>query len=571
MPILVVGGGIGGLASALALQRRGLECRVFEQSPQIHELGVGINTLPHAIGELAELGLLERLDAVGVRTYELFYCNRFGQQIWHELRGTDAGHAVPQFSIHRGALQAVLRDAVLDRLGPDGIHTSRRLVGFAQDVDGVTARFADPSGAPAETVRGIALVGADGIHSTVRASLVPDEGPPRWNGTMLWRGAADWPVFLTGRSMIIAGGMQAKLVVYPIASGSAADRRLTNWAVMAKTGVEGTPPQRREDWSRPGRLDEVLPHVRRFSIGQVDIMSLIQSTPAFWEYPVCDRDPLPAWSHGRVTLLGDAAHAMYPVGSNGASQAILDARAISDALAGSGDVTQALRQYEAARLGPTSEIVRSNRSGGPEGVIDAVEALAPDGFDDVETVLSHAEREAIVRGYASKAGFAVVTRDQTTTTRRMYVTSSTGPDVIGAQAAIDDIEWNILGQIYRPKQLSERSFAWHAKFPPDTFVPPHVHPTQDEYVYVLDGELTLVAGESDQLARAGDLLRLPMGRPHGLFNRSGATVLCLFWVTPTGRLYDLFAAIDALEDQTPDAVVALAGAHEVEFLPPPPQ
>ena len=569
-PILVVGGGIGGLASALALQQHGLECRVFEQSPQIRELGVGINTLPHAIGELAELGLLERLDAVGVRTYELFYCNRFGQQIWHELRGTDAGHPVPQFSIHRGALQGVLRDAVIERLGPDAILTGRRLVGFDQNADGVTARFVDQSGAPAETVRAAALIGADGIHSTVRASVAPGEGPPRWNGTMLWRGATDWPAFLTGRSMIIAGGMEAKVVVYPIGSGSAADRRLTNWAVMAKTGAEGAPPPRREDWSRPGHLDEVLPHVRRFAIGEVDVMSLIHATPEFWEYPVCDRDPLPAWSHGRVTLLGDAAHAMYPVGSNGASQAILDARALADALAGTGDVSQALRHYETVRLAPTSEIVHSNRTGGPEGVIDAVEALAPDGFDDVEAVLSHDEREAIVRGYARKAGFAIPA-DQTTTTRRMGMAPSTGPDVIGAQASIEDIEWNILGQIYRPKQLSERSFAWHATLPPDTFVPPHIHPTQDEYVYVLDGELTLGAGDSDQVARAGDLLRLPMGQPHGLFNRSGATVLCLFWVTPTGRLYDLFAGIDALEDQTPDAVVALAGEHEVEFLPPPPQ
>jgi 5-methylphenazine-1-carboxylate 1-monooxygenase len=570
MTVLVVGGGIGGLATALLLHRRGLACRVFEQSPQIGELGVGINTLPHAIGELAELGLLERLDSVGLRTYELIYTNRFGQEIWRELRGLDAGHSVPQFSIHRGALQGVLRDAVIERLGAAAISTGRRLHEFAQDDDGVTARFVDAGGAPVETVRADALVGADGIHSTVRASLAPGEGPPRWNGTMLWRGATDWPAFLTGRSMIIAGGMQAKVVVYPIAEAVVGHRRLTNWAVMARTGVEGTPPPRREDWSRPGRLDEVLPHVRRFAIGEVDVMALIQSTPVFWEYPVCDRDPLPAWSHGRVTLLGDAAHPMYPVGSNGASQAILDARALADALAETDDVSEALQRYEAARLRPTAEIVHANRTGGPEGVIDAVEALAPDGFEDVETVLSHAEREAIVRGYARQAGFAVPDPDQTHTTRRITMAPPTGPDVLGADASIDDIEWNILGQIYRPKQLTQRSFAWHATFAPDTYVPPHIHPTQDEYVYVLDGELTLVAGATDQVARAGDLLRLPMGEAHGLFNRSGATTVCLFWVTPAERLYDLFVAIDGLAEQTPDAVVALAGEHGVEFLPPPP-
>jgi 2-polyprenyl-6-methoxyphenol hydroxylase-like FAD-dependent oxidoreductase/quercetin dioxygenase-like cupin family protein len=567
--VLIVGGGIGGLATALTLAQRGVPCRVFEQSPEIRELGVGINTLPHAIGELAELGLLERLDAVGLRTYELIYMNRFGQEIWRELRGLDAGHPAPQFSIHRGALQGVLRDAVIERLGPGAISTGYRLTGFDQDGDGVTGRFVNASGALVETVRGGALVGADGIHSTVRASLTPGEGPPRWNGTMLWRGATDWPSFLTGRSMIIAGGMEAKVVVYPIAEGEVGHRRLTNWAVMVRTGVQDTLPPRREDWSRPGRLDEVLPHVQRFAVGEVDVTALIRSTPVFWEYPVCDRDPLDGWSRGRVTLLGDAAHAMYPVGSNGASQAILDARALADALADTDDVSEALRRYEVARLAPTSEIVHSNRGGGPEGVIDAVQARAPDGFDDIEAVLSHAEREAIVRGYARKAGFPVSVHDRITT-RRTGMASSTGPDVIGAKASIDDIEWNILGQIYRPKQLSERSFAWHATFPPDTFVPPHLHPNQDEYVYVLEGQLTLAAGEADHVAGVGDLVRLPMGQPHGLFNRSGATTVCLFWVTPTAALYDLFVAIDALEDQTPDAVVALAGQYDVEFLPPPP-
>ncbi len=569
LPILIVGGGIGGLACALELHRRDLECVVFEQSAQIRELGVGINTLPHAIGELAELGLLDRLDAVAVRTYELIYMNRLGQQIWHELRGIDAGHAVPQYSIHRGALQGVLRDAVIERHGSATIRTGRRLASFEQDDEGVTAQFVDLAGVPVEKVRGAALIGADGIHSTVRSALVPGEGPPRWNGTMLWRGATDWPEFLTGRSMIIAGGMEAKVVLYPIVPGAAGDRRLTNWAVMARTGSEGTPPPGRQDWSRPGHLDQVLPHVRRFSISEVDVPALIRATPLFYEYPVCDRDPIGRWSHGRVTLLGDAAHPMYPVGSNGASQAILDARALADTLAGTRDVAAALRRYEDARIGPTSAIVHANRSGGPESVIDAVEALAPDGFNDVATVLSYAEREAIVRGYAQKAGFAVPTPKQSTTTRSAGMTPPAGPDVIGADASIDGIEWNILGQIYKPKQLTEHSFAWHATFPADTFVPPHIHPTQDEYVYLLGGELTLVAGDGEQVARASDLVRLPMGQPHGLFNRSGATTTCLFWVTPTARLYDLFVAIDALEEQAPDAVVALAAQHGVEFLPPP--
>jgi 2-polyprenyl-6-methoxyphenol hydroxylase-like FAD-dependent oxidoreductase len=407
MKAIVVGGGIGGLTTALMLRARGIGCELFEQSDTIRELGVGINTLPHAIRELAGLGLLQKLDDVAIRTDQLFYLTRHGRQVWHEKRGLDAGHDVPQFSIHRGRLQGVIHQAVVERLGGDAIHIGCRLGSFTQDEGGVTAYFFDRGGAHTHTARGDILVGADGIHSKVRETLFPEEGPPCWNGLMLWRGARDWPVFLTGQSMVIAGGLNAKAVVYPIAEGSSPASRLTNWAVLVRI-PDGTTLVRRADWSRLGKPEELMPHVGGFSIPQVDFGALVRATPEFWEYPCCDRDPLPYWSSGRVTLLGDAAHPMYPVGSNGASQAILDARCLADALARSEHPRQALVAYEQKRLPMTAEIVRSNRRGGPEGVIDAVEQLAPDGFDNVENVLSYSQREAIVRGYASKAGFAAV-------------------------------------------------------------------------------------------------------------------------------------------------------------------
>jgi 2-polyprenyl-6-methoxyphenol hydroxylase-like FAD-dependent oxidoreductase len=405
MKAIIVGGGVGGLTTALMLHARGIDCEVFEQSDSIRELGVGINTLPHAIRELKELGLLERLDAVAIRTHELFYANRFGQTVWHELRGLDAGFDVPQFSIHRGKLQNVIYWAARARLGEGKIHTGHRLGAFTQDEAGVSAYFFDRNGAHIRTAQGDVLIGADGIHSLVREKLFPSEGPAHWNGTMLWRGAVDWPQFMTGRSMIIAGGMEAKFVLYPIAAGSAPDRRLTNWAVMAKVSEGGAPP-RKEDWSRPGRWDDLRPHLARFRLPYVDVGHLIEATGEFWEYPLCDRDPLPRWSHGRVTLLGDAAHPMYPVGSNGASQAILDARCLGDRLVSADNATHALWAYEQERLPMTAQIVRMNRKGGPEGVIDAVENLAPDGFENIDNVLSYDQRMAIVRGYASTAGFA---------------------------------------------------------------------------------------------------------------------------------------------------------------------
>ncbi|KWV58602.1 salicylate 1-monooxygenase [Bradyrhizobium macuxiense] len=406
MKAIIVGGGIGGLTTALMLRSRGIQCELYEQSETIRELGVGINTLPHAIRELAGLGLLDRLDDVAIRTYELFYLTRHGQQVWHEKRGLDAGHDVPQFSIHRGRLQGVIHQAVIERLGADAIRTGCRLGSFTQDEGGVSAYFFDRAGSHVHTARGDILIGADGIHSKVRQTLFPNEGGPCWNGLMLWRGATDWPAFLTGRSMIIAGGLNAKAVIYPIAPGSSPASRLTNWAVLVRIGDGSSPPPRREGWSNLGRRDEMMPYVTSFTIPQVDFAGLINATPEFWEYPCCDRDPLSYWSSGRVTLLGDAAHPMYPVGSNGASQAILDARCLADMLARSEHPRQALVAYERQRLPMTADIVASNRRGGPEGVIDAVEQLAPQGFTDVDTILNYEAREAIVRGYAAKAGFA---------------------------------------------------------------------------------------------------------------------------------------------------------------------
>ncbi|MDI4234942.1 flavin-dependent oxidoreductase [Bradyrhizobium sp. Arg237L] len=406
MKAIIVGGGIGGLTTALMLRARGISCELFEQAETIRELGVGINTLPHAIRELAGLGLLDALDKVAIRTYELFYLTRHGQQVWHEKRGLDAGHEVPQFSVHRGRLQGVIYQAVVERLGSEAIYTGCRLGAFTQDEGGVAAYFFDRAGQHVHTARGDILIGADGIHSKVRETLIPNEGPPCWNGLMLWRGAADWPAFLTGRSMIIAGGLNAKAVIYPIAEGSSPAGRLTNWAVMVRIGDGASPPPRREGWSNLGRREELMPHVAGFSIPQVDFAALVGATPEFWEYPCCDRDPLPYWTSGRVTLLGDAAHPMYPVGSNGASQAILDARCLADALARSEHPRQALVAYERQRLPMTADIVASNRRGGPEGVIDAVEQIAPQGFTDIESILSYEAREAIVRGYAAKAGFA---------------------------------------------------------------------------------------------------------------------------------------------------------------------
>jgi len=409
MHALVVGGGIGGLATALSLHAVGIGCTVFEQVRELRELGVGINTLPHAIKELAALGLLPALDRAGIRTRELIYANRFGQVVWRELRGTDAGFDAPQFSIHRGKLHTVLLEAVHERLGANAVRSGCRLVSFKEQADRIEVLCERRDAGDTFIAEGDVLVGADGIHSALRGIFYPHEGAPVWNGTMLWRGAADWPVHVDGRTMVISGGMAAKFVFYPIHFDPAAPhRRLTNWAVMAKIAdPAGAPPPRREDWNRPGEWNEIEPFMRdRFRLDWIDPLALIAASGTFYEYPLCDRDPLPRWSFGRTTLLGDAAHPMYPVGSNGASQAVLDACSLARHLASGAPVPDALAAYDIERRPMTTEIVLNNRKGGPERVIDVLEERAPDGFTDVDAVATHAEREAIVRGYASIAGFA---------------------------------------------------------------------------------------------------------------------------------------------------------------------
>ncbi|RZL86026.1 MAG: flavin-dependent oxidoreductase [Variovorax sp.] len=396
--VIIIGGGISGLTLALMLNRRGLACEIFEQAESSSELGVGMNLLPQAVGELAGLGLLCQLDAVAIRTHALIYLSRRGQEVWRELRGREAGNDVPQFSIHRGHLHRVLRNAVERELGAHAVRYGHRLAAFRHRGELVHADLVNRSGERIGTAAGNVVVGADGIHSTVRAALYPREGPPCWNGAMIWRGCVDWPEFLDGRSMIVAGGLNSKAVVYPIGPALACGTRLTNWAIVSRVAPNGSVPPQRQDWSRPGDRAELAHHLERFAPGHVDISRLVEATPEFWEYPMCDRDPLPGWSIDRVTLLGDAAHPMYPVGSNGATQAIVDARCLADCLAASVDVRRAFAAYERERLPPTTRLVLANRKGGPEAVIDAVEARAPDGFSNIEAVLPFVEREAIVRG-----------------------------------------------------------------------------------------------------------------------------------------------------------------------------
>ncbi|MDX6570034.1 MAG: 5-methylphenazine-carboxylate 1-monooxygenase [Gaiellales bacterium] len=404
--IMIAGGGIGGLTAALALQRRGIEATVFEAARQIRPLGVGINLLPHSVRVLSALGLQDELAATAIETAELAYFNRHGQPIWSEPRGRGAGYDFPQFSVHRGELQLLLERVARERLGPDRVICGHALADFETVGHDVIARFVRRGEhVPDHLHRGQALVGADGIHSRVRARLHPGEGPPRYAGRMLWRALSRGPRFLTGRSMIMAGHQDQKFVCYPISAVGAEDdgESLINW--IAELAVPGdTPPP--QDWSRRVDASVFCEPFAEWRFDWLDVPTLIAGADEIYEYPLADRDPLDHWGAGPVTLLGDAAHPMFPIGSNGASQAILDAEALADALARTTNIESALAEYERMRRGPTSQIVLANRQNGPERVMQLAEDRAPGGFERIEDVIPRDELEQIAASYKAIAGFA---------------------------------------------------------------------------------------------------------------------------------------------------------------------
>jgi 2-polyprenyl-6-methoxyphenol hydroxylase-like FAD-dependent oxidoreductase len=370
---------------------------VFESAAEIRPLGVGINILPHAVRELTELGLAEQLAATGIATRELRYISAHGQEIWREARGLDAGYHWPQYSIHRGRLHMMLLAAARERLGASRVHTGMRMVSTSQDGHGATAHFANGSKVTAD-----ALIAADGIHSTARAQRHPEEGPPRWKGAVLWRATSVAPAFLGGATMIQCGHHDLKFVFYPIANNGGG-MQLINW--IAEKVFPADSAWNREDWNRAGRLEDFVPLYESWKWDFLNVPALMRRAEAVFEYPMVDRDPLDAWSIGRITLLGDAAHPMYPIGSNGSSQAILDARVLAMHLKRAASVDAGLAAYDAARRQPTAALTLANRGLGPDLVLEEVHRRAPAGFTHLHDVISETELQETAARYKQLAGF----------------------------------------------------------------------------------------------------------------------------------------------------------------------
>lgn len=405
--VLIAGGGIGGLAAALTLHEIGVPFTVLEGVRELAPLGVGINLQPNAVRELDDLGIgTDVLDGIGVATREWALVGRNGNDIYSEPRGLLAGYAWPQYALHRGRLQLLLADVLTQRAGADALRLDHRVTGYETHDDGTVTALGTHADGSTWRQHGTLLVAADGIHSAVRAQMHPDQPPIHWGGTIMWRGTTQAEPVRTGASFVGLGSARQRVVVYPISPVDPATGLATvNW--IAELRVDESHGWQRTGWFRPVEVEEFAHHFDGWTYDWLDVPDLLRRADVVYENPMIDRDPVPTWQDGPVLLIGDAAHAMYPTGSNGASQAIMDARLLGAAILRHGVTSAAFADVDAALCGPISQLVLRNRGDGPFGLLDLVDERSGGEFDDIEDVVPELERNAFMAAYKAAAGFAI--------------------------------------------------------------------------------------------------------------------------------------------------------------------
>ena len=401
--VLIAGGGIAGLATALTLHQIGVPCVVLESVRALKPLGVGINLQPNAVRELYDLGLgAEALDEVGLPAREWALVGLNGNDIYSEPRGTLAGYHWPQYAVHRGRFHMMLYRTVLERLGAESVKLGARVTGYRQDASGVTAILED-----GREERGSLLIGADGIHSAIRAQMHPAQPPIHWGGAVMWRGVTRAKPIRTGSSFVGLGTHRHRMVIYPISHPGPDGLADINW--IAEVTWDDPGAHAATGWFRQVEIEDFAHHFDGWTYDWLDVPTLIRGGSVAYENPMIDRDPVPTWQDGRVLLLGDAAHAMYPTGSNGASQAIIDARTLGAAMVAQGPTEAALAAFDAQFCGPVSALILRNRGAGPFGLLNLVDERCGGEFDDIDAVIPAEERLTFMAGYKKAAGFAIET------------------------------------------------------------------------------------------------------------------------------------------------------------------
>ncbi|NEW93533.1 flavin-dependent oxidoreductase [Rhodopseudomonas sp. BR0M22] len=404
--VIIAGGGIGGLAAALTLHQIGVPCVVYEAAREMRPLGVGINLQPNAVRELLDLGITEAdLDRVGLPAKEWALVGLNGNDIYAEPRGKAAGYRWPQYAVHRGRFHMLLNDKVIERLGADAVQLGRRVTSYRKTADGVTATLEHADGGSSE-VSGALLIGADGIHSAVRAQMHPNQPPIHWGGAVMWRGTTWGKPTRSGASFIGLGTHRHRVVIYPISHPDpATGLSMLNW--IAEVTLDNADGWKQQGWFRQVPTSEFAHHFDGWVWDWLDVPAMIREADSAYENPMIDRDPVSTWRDGPVLLIGDAAHAMYPTGSNGGTQAIVDARELGAAMVAHGATEAALAAFDAKLCGPISQLILRNRGAGPFGLLNLVDERCGGTFDNIDDVIPPAERAAFMAGYKAAAGFAI--------------------------------------------------------------------------------------------------------------------------------------------------------------------
>ncbi len=407
--VIIAGGGIGGLAAALTLHQIGVPCVVFESVREMRPLGVGINMQPNAVRELYDLGFTEaELDRVGLPAKEWALVGLNGNDIYSEPRGLLAGYNWPQYAVHRGQFHILLHEKLMERSGPQTVRLGSRVTGYRKNSDGgVSALIQHADGATSEET-GALLIGADGIHSAIREQMHPAQPPIHWGGAVMWRGTTWAKPIRTGSSFVGLGTHRQRIVFYPISHPDpATGLSMINW--IAEVTMDSAEGWKQSGWFRQVSVREFLHHFTGWIWDWLDVPVLIKQADTVFENPMIDRDPVPTWRDGPVVLLGDAAHAMYPTGSNGGSQAIIDARVLGACMVEHGVTSEALAAYDEKLCGPISKLILRNRGAGPFGLLNIVDERCGGTFDNIDDVIPPQERAEFMAGYRAAAGFAIET------------------------------------------------------------------------------------------------------------------------------------------------------------------
>jgi 2-polyprenyl-6-methoxyphenol hydroxylase-like FAD-dependent oxidoreductase len=404
--VIIAGGGIGGLTLALTLHQIGVPFLVLETSRTMRPLGVGINIQPNAVRELFDLGLTsEILDTIGVSAKEWALVGLNGKEVYAEKRGLDAGYNWPQFAAHRGELLMLLYRTLIERAGAESVMLDAKVVKYLKQTAGEVDVSVKRSDGSRFQISGSLLIGADGIHSAVRAQMHPDQPPIHWGGAIMWRGTVRTKPLRTESSFIGLGTHQHRMVIYPISKPEADGTVLTNW--IAELTIDRNEGWFEDNWFKEVPIESFAHHFEGFRYDWLDVPSMLNESECGYMNPMIDRDPVSTWIDGPVALMGDAAHAMYPTGSNGASQAIVDARVIGAAILTQGLTPDALKSYDDQLCKKVSELVLRNRSAGPFGLLDILNDRCGGVFENIEAVISLEERNEFMSKYKTAAGFAI--------------------------------------------------------------------------------------------------------------------------------------------------------------------